>query len=85
MGSSFEAWRPSEHLQAVEFQGFSIPYSGCPSIRPQELIRPGPLDRQAMAFRSGAHRHPQMNFFARQASQDEFAAILGTYAGLRRP
>jgi cytochrome c553 len=43
------------------------------------------LDRQVLAFRSGARRHPEMNFFARQASQDEFAAILDYYASLRRP
>jgi cytochrome c553 len=42
------------------------------------------LDRQVLAFRSGARRHPEMNFFARQASQDEFAVILDYYAGLRR-
>ena len=43
------------------------------------------LERQLLAFRSGARRHPQMNFFARQASQDELAAILDYYAGLVRP
>jgi cytochrome c553 len=43
------------------------------------------LERQLLAFRSGARRHPQMNFFARQASQDEFAAMLDYYAGLVRP
>jgi cytochrome c553 len=43
------------------------------------------LDRQVLAFRSGARRHPEMNFFARQASQDEFTTILGYYVGLPRP
>jgi cytochrome c553 len=43
------------------------------------------LDRQLLAFRSGARRHPEMNFFARQASQDELTTILGYYAGLPRP
>ncbi len=43
------------------------------------------LERQVQAFRSGARRHPEMNFFARQASQDEFTTILGYYAGLPRP
>lgn len=43
------------------------------------------LDRQVLAFRSGARRHPEMNFFARQASQDELTTILGYYAGLPRP
>jgi cytochrome c553 len=43
------------------------------------------LDRQVLAFRSGARIHPEMNFFSRQASQDELAEILGYYAGLRRP
>jgi len=43
------------------------------------------LNRQVLAFRSGARRHPEMNFFARQASQDEFTIILDYYAGLRRP
>jgi cytochrome c553 len=43
------------------------------------------LDRQLLAFRSGVRRHPEMNFFAHQASQDEFTAILDYYAGLMRP
>jgi cytochrome c553 len=43
------------------------------------------LERQLLAFRSGTRRHPQMNFFARQASQDELAAIIDYYAGLARP
>ena len=43
------------------------------------------LDRQLLAFRSDARRHPEMNFFSRQASQDELAAIVGYYAGLRGP
>src|SRR5258708_2642778 len=34
MGSSFEAWRPAEHLQPVEFQAVSIACSGRPSIGP---------------------------------------------------
>jgi cytochrome c553 len=42
------------------------------------------LDRQLLAFRSGG-RHPEMNFFARQASQDELTAILDYYTGLGRP
>lgn len=43
------------------------------------------LERQVLAFRSGARRRPEMNFFARQASQDEITTILGYYAGLPRP
>jgi cytochrome c553 len=43
------------------------------------------LERQLLAFRSGVRRHPEMNFFARQASQDELTAILDYYTGLGRP
>jgi len=43
------------------------------------------LEHQLLAFRSGARRHPQMNFFARQVSQDELVAILDYYVGLVRP
>jgi len=43
------------------------------------------LERQVLAFCSGARRHPEMSFFARQASQDELTTILGYYAGLPRP
>jgi cytochrome c553 len=32
------------------------------------------LERQLLAFRSGVRRRPETNFFARQASQDEFTA-----------
>jgi cytochrome c553 len=43
------------------------------------------LEGQLLAFRGGTRRHPEMNFFSRQASQDELTAIAGYYAGLRRP
>jgi len=55
---------------------------GVPNLAGQHRVY---LDRQFLAFRSGARRHPEMNFFARQASQDEFNAILDYYAGLVRP
>src|ERR1700694_2538029 len=40
MDPSFEAWRPPEHLQAIEFQVVTIPCSVRLSSSPQGLIRP---------------------------------------------
>ena len=55
---------------------------GIPNLAGQHLTY---LERQVLAFRSGARRHPEMNFFARQASQEESTTLLGYYAGLSRP
>jgi cytochrome c553 len=55
---------------------------GIPNLAGQHRTYP---ERQVLAFRSGARRHPEMNFFARQASQDELTTILGYYADLHRP
>jgi cytochrome c553 len=41
------------------------------------------LDRQVLAFRGGVRLHPEMNFFARQASQDEVTEILGPHGAAR--
>lgn len=40
------------------------------------------LYNQMMAFRSGARKHPEMNFFASQMTQEEMQAIAAYYATL---
>jgi cytochrome c553 len=43
------------------------------------------LSRQLLAFQSGTRRHPEMNFFSRQMTQDELQAIIRYYADLPGP
>ncbi len=40
------------------------------------------LYRQLLAFRSGQRRHPTMNFFSGQMTQDELQQIADYYSGL---
>jgi cytochrome c553 len=37
-----------------------------------------------MAFRSGTRKHPEMNFFSRQMTQQEIEQIVAYYAKLPR-
>src|SRR5260221_437533 len=78
------ATAPSLVLECAPCHGFDGigQDDGIPNLAGQHRTY---LDRQVLAFRSGTRRHQEMNFFARQASQDELTAILDYYAGLRRP
>jgi len=42
------------------------------------------LYNQIMAFRSGTRKHPEMNFFSGQMTQQEIEQIVQYYAGLPR-
>ena len=43
------------------------------------------LRSQLMAFRSGARRHPLMNFFSGQMTEEEMAQIIDYYTRLPAP
>jgi len=42
------------------------------------------LHNQIMAFRSGARKHPEMNFFSGQMTQQEIEQIVQYYSKLPR-
>lgn len=52
-----------------------------PNLAGQSLIY---LYNQMMAFRASARKHPEMNFFAGQMSEEEMQAIAEFYSKLRR-
>ena len=52
-----------------------------PNLAGQNLIY---LYNQMAAFRSGARKHPEMNFFSVQMSQEEMQAIAEFYSKLAR-
>ena len=52
-----------------------------PHLAGQSMIY---LYNQMMAFRTGARKHPEMNFFSRQMTQEEMQAIAEYYSVLAK-